>query len=451
MSRLDSSVADFAAALSQQTDKLNELVTTEVLLNIGGAQAAAAYLQQVAIVKEVSAAHQQAVSAVRAQQTAAAAWQKSLSEVGKSATAAFTNAAAFSKNLAATANPTAWETMQDSLQLVTMQLGISFLPTIVTVSYKAQEFAHWLEALSPEAKQLMTYVAGAAGALYAFSKAASAVNTATFGLGNQAAKAAAQEFLGASLTTKIGVFAVGAAAFSAAKGLWDLVQAGKDLNHRLDAISERREAPLEEKMNRAEFENTDAFKTLSAIEDPDERRKRAGSMSEQALRRAQAAAQAEREARSAAGSRWLGLGAGAAGMIGMGGAVTSDAYERAEKAAKEHEAAVREMQSVSAAAAETVSGSRYTPSTKLGAEGLLGAKAKQAEGLQSLLVHMPKESQPHFSAVEEARKQFQMGALKDPLEQEMLRLNREAAQEFLKLAPALLEKLRKGEPIGTLA
>lgn len=45
------------------------------------------------------------------------------------------------------------------------------------------------------------------------------------------------------------------------------------------------------------------------------------------------------------------------------------------------------------------------------------------------------EYQPRFTAIEEARKQFQIGALKSPLEQELLQLQRQMAKEFIQLAP----------------
>jgi hypothetical protein len=50
--------------------------------------------------------------------------------------------------------------------------------------------------------------------------------------------------------------------------------------------------------------------------------------------------------------------------------------------------------------------------------------------------------QPRFSAVDEARKNFQMGALKDPLEQQKLAWERENNEAMAREIPKILRDIR---------
>jgi hypothetical protein len=50
---------------------------------------------------------------------------------------------------------------------------------------------------------------------------------------------------------------------------------------------------------------------------------------------------------------------------------------------------------------------------------------------------MAKEQEPKFGGIEEARKQVQLNALKDTLEQELLRLQREFYRKCLDNWPAI--------------
>lgn len=66
-------------------------------------------------------------------------------------------------------------------------------------------------------------------------------------------------------------------------------------------------------------------------------------------------------------------------------------------------------------------------------------------------MHMPKEMTPRFSAVEEASKNFQMGALKDPLEQQKLQWERENNEAMARTIPRILQEIRgntKGGPLS---
>lgn len=72
----------------------------------------------------------------------------------------------------------------------------------------------------------------------------------------------------------------------------------------------------------------------------------------------------------------------------------------------------------------------------LGIGGPAGAHMESGRGGRGFRFDWPTEMQPRFSAIEEARKQFQLGALKSPLEQETMRLQRQMAQEAIQEAPS---------------
>jgi hypothetical protein len=61
-------------------------------------------------------------------------------------------------------------------------------------------------------------------------------------------------------------------------------------------------------------------------------------------------------------------------------------------------------------------------------------KSKKRQERRRMAFAFPTEMQPRFMAVEEARKQFQLGALKSPLEQELMRMQREMAQQVVQEA-----------------
>jgi hypothetical protein len=111
-----------------------------------------------------------------------------------------------------------------------------------------------------------------------------------------------------------------------------------------------------------------------------------------------------------------------------------NAQDNYEKAVKHHELNI-------AATGELVNGRRQEfkgPSRE----------ALQAQKLQGLMAHYPKEMQPQFTGIEQARKMMQVNALKDPLEQEVLRLQREAYKKFLDEVPQIMGDIAKNTKDG---
>src|SRR4051812_2623640 len=92
--------------------------------------------------------------ALQRQSQASAEQFRKVADATGAVTKAFNIAAVASAGMAALANPTAFATFRDSLELVAMQLGRAFLPALIKGAYYAQEFAHWLQNLSPETVEL---------------------------------------------------------------------------------------------------------------------------------------------------------------------------------------------------------------------------------------------------------------------------------------------------------
>jgi hypothetical protein len=426
-------------AMTEQKAKLTELVTVEFLLAQAGAAAVQAYLDQVDEVKAATAAYAQATAAAKVQKE----WQERLSAAGLAVGRSFASASHFAEGLAQAANPTAWATMTDSFQLVGMQLGMNFLPMILRVSIGAQELAQRLAHLTPETQALIAEVAGAAAAMVVFSKAASFANMALLGVpGKLTAKAGDKlgELAAAGLSKIPGAAWGVAGAFGvAALAGFALREA---LFHAADEIERRAQGlykPAVQKFTDSEITESPEYKELQSIQDPDARRKRAAEL--------HAAAVAEE-------ARWR--NAEEKGPIDSSAPLKFD-IPIPLTLTKEAEEAEREGKTIEQKHQEALDKTDlYGRVMEVLVHGLpqhsekdvVPAETKTAEQLGRFLTHFPKEMQPRFSAVEEARKNFQVQAFKDPLEQEMLRLNRESAKKFLELVPILLQRLRTGQPLG---
>lgn len=399
----------FDDLLRQANDALKETVTVELLSALAGQKAVDTYKAQTEVVHAASEAHRQAAAAVKAQAAAARQFQTQMQAAGVAAVAAFQNAQRFASQLsgmAAVANPTAWATMKDSITLVAMQIGRYFLPAIITVAYKAQEFARWLAELSPATKSTITQFATVAGLAFAFGKVLSLANTATLGLVPKAFGAlpgAAQGVVGAFALASAGV------AYFAYKV--------SSINAAMDKAIADMSRPIEEKLSRAQFEERPEFKDLAGQGNADNRRRLGDAMLKEAQTRATAANKDLERVNH---------------PLYVGRSGDRDKAQQEAVAANEH------LQVTLKAYDELIRGR----AAKFTGPGRAGAIAGQ---IGQFLSHYPKEMQPRFSAVEEARKGIQVANLKDPLEQEMIKLNREAAKEFMRLAPLIIERLRKGE------
>jgi hypothetical protein len=152
-SGLSAALPGLAAAMQQETEKHNEFVTSTALASLGGNQVASAYLQQLAIVKQATAAHAAAAAALRAEQEARKAFQDKLKAAGQTAQELFHGASNAARGFAQMASPEAFDTLTDSFKLVGMELGQYMIPAIVDAAMGAQEFARWLANLSPASKE----------------------------------------------------------------------------------------------------------------------------------------------------------------------------------------------------------------------------------------------------------------------------------------------------------
>jgi hypothetical protein len=417
MSNLASVVPALAQAMQQQTDRLNELVTVEMLMAQAGADAAAGYLQQLAVVKESTAAYQQAAIALKTQQAAAAAFESKLRSAGQTAQQVFGQAASMARGFAQSASPEAWSTMTDSFKLVGMELGQYMIPALVEVSIKAQQFAQWLSNLSPQSKALLGNLGYAASGLVAFQQA----NAFTGGLLSKAALGVAGSF-----TLAAGAGLLVAAGLAYASGL---------LNDYAKGIVERDKRDLASAEDKGfsgdKLHQSPEYKRLAAIADPREREREAAKMMAEAAKSEVGAGGAGRKLDSPFGTagewtKWFlwdqfdPRNHPLFGGKGVGGIFTD--REIAGKTARDKttmtEAAIRELvhgQKIGA-------GAPGTPG---------GPKVPGASKENSYVAHAPHVTQARFSAVEEARKGLQERTLNvDPMQQKLQQKTLEFFEQF---------------------
>jgi hypothetical protein len=416
VSQLSSALPAFAQALQQETEKLNELVTVEILAAVAGKGAADAYLQQVSAVKQATAVYQQAAAAAKGleegQKKALAAQQKVGQAIGGAA-AAFGRAAQFTQGLIATGDPNAWATLQDSVKLVAMQVAQFFLPAIIKGAYYAQQFADWLHNLSPETRATITSFATLAAQGYALGKALQLANTATLGLGPKAFGALPGPVQAATGALAVFAAAAGYAAYKAREISNSFASWAKRSNDAIESIT------------RADVEGSEVYRKMKGAGNKDEAKRindREYRSTEEQLRSAQ---------------KELGdlMGGSRAGKILNEDRIKELQESIAELAKKQRIADISRN--------ELILGERFVPSDKAGVGARVGLAGEQANKMAQLLYHMPKEMQPRFSAIEEARKQFQLNALKDPLEQKMLQYQRDAAEALQKQIPEILRQIEK--------
>jgi hypothetical protein len=403
MSNLASMAPALAQAMQQQTDKLNELVSVEMLMAQAGTDATATYLQ--------------AAMALRAQQGAAAQFESKLRSAGQTAQQVFGQAASMASGFAQSASPEAWSTMTDSFKLVGMELGQYMIPALVDVSIKAQQFAQWLSNLSPQSKDLLGKLGYAAGGLVAFQQA----NTFTGGLLFKAASGVAGSF----------TVAAGAGLLVAA----GLAYASSVLNDYAKGIVERDKRDLASAEDKGfsgdRLHQSAEYKRLAAIADPREREKEAAKMMGEAAKAEVGAGGAGRKLDSPFGTagewtKWFlwdqfdPRNHPLFGGKGMGGIFTD--REVAGKNARDKttmtEAAIREL----------VYGQKVGP----GAPGTPGGpKVPGGDKGNPNVAHTQHVTQARFSAVDEARKALQERTLNvDPIQQKLQQKSLEFFEQF---------------------
>jgi hypothetical protein len=262
MSALNAALPAFARALEQQTDKLDQLMMTEILASLAGNRVAAAYGQQLAVVNQAKNDQAAAAATAAAGAKAAKELEDKLRSAGQTAQQVFSQARTAMTGWAQAASPEAWSTMTDSFKLVAMQLGEYLIEPMVNVARGAQEFADWLQKLSPEAKEFGKYLGYGGGAVIAFGQA----NMFTGGLLSSAIGGTVSALGGLTLTAgALGVVLVGL--IYAAKKLNDWAAAMEESNKRGLASAEDKGFSGDKLHESAEY------KRLAAISDPEERRK----------------------------------------------------------------------------------------------------------------------------------------------------------------------------------
>lgn len=302
------------------------------------------------------------------------------------------------KNIVSSAGGAAWNTFTGSIQIVGMQLSRFFVPTLIMASKGLQDLANWLDELSPENRKMAGEFAGIA--------AAAALTTG------------AMRLLGFSvgpLTIGFGLLLI------AVQALTKWIDGWIEARHKATAEAAGKQ------FTNAEVEASPEYTGIMKLGDKEKQRK---YISER-LKELQ--------------KNLIDLG----GVDPFGAALVPEHAQVMQETFKKiglYEAIQRKL------AGETLPNSvaPYSPPGLGGGFGIgglagilglgsggggVGGGAGGGGGRGNRFKFAwPTEMQPHFSSIEEARKQFQLSALKNPLEQELMRLQRQQAQEAIQEA-----------------
>ena len=309
----------------------------------------------------------------------------------------FIAAEATVKSIVQQAGGAAWTTFTGSIQIVGMQLSRFFIPGLISASKSLQDFGDWLEDLSPEQRKTLTQ----------FSEMAIAT----------AATAGVMRLLGLKVDATTIAFGL---VIVAAQNLADW------LDKKIGELDKKGTKAAGLQLTEAEVIATEEYQAYKRMS-PEVRRKRL-------------------EDELKAQQRFV--------NETIPGTSEFNPLKNVGSKVEAREAALRRMALLTAIRrmlvfGETLPGTvpEYNPPGLGGGAGLGGLMGMLGvpEGLKNLFGSLgtagrsrrpfrpdfPVELQPRFSSVEEARKQFQLQALKSPLEQDFIRIQREAAQEAL--------------------
>jgi hypothetical protein len=308
------------------------------------------------------------------------------------------------KSIVQTAGGSAFSTFTGSIQIVGLQLARFFTPTVVMASKSLQDMADWLGDLTPEGRKSVTALAEFVGAA--------------------AVTAGVMRLLGIRVdgtTLAFGALLVAMQAFMD----W--------LDKRIAEADKHNQETAAKQFTHADIKDTEMYKHAAGL-----------GMEE---RRAYLQREIDIAARNVKELEKTNISS-----FGFSPSARQEAIDSAERR-RRRLMAIREELVFGAKPVESVAGHTSVPlGGGAGIGGLLqmfglgdkfkellagfglgggGQAAASGGGRRPFRFDYPTELQPRFSAVEEARKQFQLQALKSPLEQELLRLQRQAAQDVV--------------------
>jgi hypothetical protein len=304
--------------------------------------------------------------------------------------------------IAAAGNPTLWASWTDSLKLVTMQLSSFLTPAILDGITDVQNFAKWLHDLDPVTKATITQFATmAAGAIVGTKAFELLTNKTTLliaafvslywaaqkfeGWFNKHFKDIESEAAGKQFTRKE---LEQSPEFKEIQGMGgDKGKIGKFLDERLAAIKKIQAEQIE--ATKSPIPGVEAFNRWANRQQLAELQKRINEVEQL--------------------KQWAVEGIKPPEQVAGPNKALDLNIENFWK---------EQMDKLVAPALG-----------KLGIGAKMGDIANVAKGAPAL--HYPKELSPGFSAIEQARKQFQLAAFKDPLEQELFRKQREQAAMYI--------------------
>jgi hypothetical protein len=340
---------------------------------------------------------------------------KGLGEALSGTIAAFAKSTAMLVGFTAAANPQAAEAMGSIFRIVSAQLGIALMPVLMQLVVWAGNVVDWFKTLSPTTQTVIaSLIALSPAIMSAIQVGAGKALGSVFGM------------LGKGVMGLLGGFTLLAGAGLVVAGA--LLYFTSVLNARAESMKQYEENAkkgVTEGFSRKELEGNPDYARIQNEKDPAKQR----ALSDQLLKQRQHEMSEAFKEQQEASSGWF---------------TSKDTQKKADQKAMDAE---KQMKITLGAKNELVNKQVVDIKDKDGGSNPEVAGGQKMQSaimmLQGVASKVQKEQQPKFGGLEEARKQIQINALKDPLEQELLRLQREYAKKWLEAYPAWIKKLKE--------
>jgi hypothetical protein len=389
---LSASLADLITGYSDQKKQLEDSIDSMKRAKLANdAQALAMYDQQ----QQVKAAAKE-FKEVQGQIKGVASGFGALKGVVQNVVGAFVKSTAAVVGFTAAASPQAAAGLGDIFRILAAHIGIALIPVIFYLVDGIEQAIDWFESLDDQTKTWIAVIAAGLPILLAIGPAVGGLVTAF-----------------TALASPVGLLTLGILAAVVAVGYFIMKFNG--IAKELDDYRASLKKGLNEGWNRKELEESDAYKKIAAEKDPKKREQLATGIVNQAQSEVNRALKAQNE-----------LGGGAWYKFGFDSDEVKEARRRSEAAQKNLKIAM-------GAHKELVGGEVQTPQGEEEQEdkGTAGLQKQMGKLMQGLTAKMSMEQKPQFSSIEEARRKVQINALKDPLERELIMLQREYYKKWL--------------------
>jgi hypothetical protein len=328
----------------------------------------------------------------------------------------------------AAASPQAAAGLGDIFRIVAAQIGMALIPVVMRLVVWAGQLVDWFTGLSDTTQLVIAAVVAGIPILLAVGPAIGGIITAAVAI--------------------LGPFSLLAAAgIAVAAALVYLTMRINENAKVMEKDNENAKKGVTEGFSRKEMESSDVYKQIQGEKDPEKKKALANKLVMDKQHEMSSAMNAQNDVNN---SWWTAVGGNKDDVK-----KASDRKMEAEKQMKIAMAARNELvnnQKVDIKEPPAVPGAPGAPGHPAAgpggaAPGKAGDKQTGLETsmkfMQGMMAKMRAEQGPKIGSIEDARKQVQLNALKDPLEQEMIRLQRQYYKNWEQSWPDYQKKLKE--------